>query len=69
MGSSRRPLSQWRAQQVVADCLNRAIKANLSLEQLRRKRSKLRRHLCDTPRRRRRRRLVDLTALRDAIMA
>lgn len=56
-------MSHWRAQHMVTDSLRAAIKGVITLAQLRHAWPKLRRHLCDTPRKRRRRTLGGLTAL------
>ena len=52
---------------MVTDSLRAAIKGVITLAQLRQTWPKLRRHLCDSPRKRRRRTLGGLTALCETV--
>jgi hypothetical protein len=53
----------------LADALRATVKGVISLAQLHHVWPKLRRYLCDSPRKRRRRILADLTVLSEAIYA
>ena len=62
-------MSQWRTQNVVADWLRAAVKGAISMAHLSSEWTHLRRYLCDTPRKRRRRTLDALDSLSQAAKA
>jgi len=56
-------MSLWRLQQILADWLRQAVKGVITLAALRDNWTDLHRHLCDSPRQRRRRTLDHLPVL------